>query len=325
MIDISHRALYNSLRMNWLHDPSLEIEPWQVENYRDMSLPLLFSRLKQHSIDLDKDSFVALADEYETPEELVEDLIEDEDAAGQDQLYLLVFELWRRLETDKPCLSVFCDELDHQIYLYDNGQSKSVEELQDVLANLKVILDENTDQGADPHEVIHSINEGCANDINAFLYDFISEQIDNENISYASELLDSFLMYVDDIEWFEFLHARVLMATDPEAGEELIQQLTHQALKNHDLEFNLELLSQMVQEGDEKLFIKLARASAPLLKTEADFQDLATIGADYFGCLDDDDKENALNELLKKRSKIGIATSFRQNDPDLATFLTIVK
>ena len=152
-----------------------------------------------------------------------------------------------------------------------------------------------------------------------------SEQIDNSNFSYASELLDSFIQYVDDIEWFEFLHGRLLIATDPEAGEELIQQLAHQALKNQDLEFNLELLAQMVQEGDEKLFMKLAKASIPLLKEEVDFQDLITLTADYFGCLDDDDKEEALNALLNKRTKIRINAAFKQSDADAATFLKIVK
>jgi len=180
MDQIEQRALYNLLRMNWLNDPSLEVEPWQVEDYRQLSLSDLFTQLKESDIQLDKISFITYADECDSPEQLTEYFIGDRhlEIPHEDQIYLLVFELWRRLMSEKPSLSIFCDELDHQIYLYDHGQLTSPLHLQTALANLLTILEENVDEGIQPTEAFRLISTCCANDIEAFLYDFISEQID---------------------------------------------------------------------------------------------------------------------------------------------------
>ena len=51
------RALYNLLQMNLKQNPDLEVEPWQVEVYRDLPEEELFSRLESHQIFLDKDNF----------------------------------------------------------------------------------------------------------------------------------------------------------------------------------------------------------------------------------------------------------------------------
>jgi hypothetical protein len=327
-MNIQRRALYNSLRMNWLMDPTLEVEPWQVENYREIATSLIFSHLRQEGVDLDKDSFTSLADNCDTPEELTETLFDEEEEnlpmETEDKIYLLIFELWRRLETDKPCLSVFCDELDHQIYLYDHQQSQSVEDLQDALANLQVILDENTDQGAEPIEVLESVSNGCANDIETFLYDFISEQIENDNYSYASELLDSFTDYVHDVKWFELLRVRLLSATDGEAAKILVEQLAKEASNEEDLSFSLEVLSEMVQEGQQEAFVKLAEKCTSLLEVEEDFQDLMNICIDYYSCLDEEDKERQIKELLGNRTKKPEQQPFKQNDTDLLNLLKIL-
>lgn len=326
-MDIQKRPLYNSLRMNWLIDPTLEVEAWQVENYREMSLPLLFSRLKQFGLEFDKESFCLLAEEYETPESLTESLLENQDldAKEEDRIYLIIFELWRRLETDKPCLSVFCDELDHQIFLYDQGKTDNAENLQDVLANLQVILDESSDAGGDPLEIMESVNTGCANDIDTFLYDFISEQIDNGNYSYALELIDGFVDYIEDDKWYEFLRVRILSHTDPEGASILIQQLAEEACNDDDLLFNLEILSEMVQEGDEDNFVSLVKRSTPLIETEDDFQDLLTICMNYYCCQDLENKEKALQKLLEQRSDRKPSAKFDQQDPDLKRLLDILR
>lgn len=325
-MDIQKRPLYNSLRMNWLIDPTLEVEAWQVENYREMSLPLLFSRLKQYGLEFDKESFCLLADEYETPEDLTDELLGNQvlEVEDEDRIYLLLFELWRRLETDKPCLSVFCDELDHQIFLYDQGKTDNVEGLQDALSNLQVILDESCDEGGDPLEVMESVNTGCANDIETFLYDFISEQIDNGNYSYAIELIDGFINYIEDDKWYEFLRVRILGHTDPEGASILIQQLAEEACNDDDLSFNLEVLSEMVQEGDEESFVSLVKRSMPLIENEDDFQDLLNICTNYYCCQDLEEKEKALHQLLENRAQKAPTEKFFQDDPDLKRLFDII-
>lgn len=323
-MDIHKRALYNSLRMNWLIDPALEVDSWQVENYRDMSQPLIFNRLRQHGYDFDKSTFLKLSEEYDTPEELTESLVDDEVAPEkEDAIYLLIFELWRRFETGKPCLSVFCDELDHQIFLYDHNKAQDVEDIQDVLSNLQVILEENVDCGAEPVDVLNSINEGCANDIETFLYDFITEQVDNENFSYALELLDAFIDYVEDDKWFEFLRVRIYLHSDVESAITLIDQLIDEAFHHDDLQFNLELLSEMVQEGGVASFAALVYRSVDLLETEEDFQDLLGVSLDFFSCQDCEREENIVLAILKKREEREVSAPFKNNDGDLAKLLAL--
>lgn len=324
-MEMNRRALYNSLRMNWVLDPSFEVEAWQVEDYRAMPIDLIFEKLENHKIFLDKTSFLAFADSVETPEELTDALLADTtvDSEGYDQCYLLVFELWRRLLPEKPCLSIFCDEMDHQIHLYDRGE-QNAEAIQDALANLQVLLDENADSGVDPHEAFEYINTGCANDLEEFLYDFISEKIDDGNDSYAIDLLEGFGAYVQDVKWFELLRARLIAKDEPEEANHIVEQLLEDKRINPDIEFYLEVLSFLVSSGDKKTFEGLVTQIADLIQVEEDFQSLVSICADFYHRLDRENLENALQELLDKRSKVSLDRSFDRKDPQFAEFFKIL-
>lgn len=325
-MQINRRALYNSLRMNWVFDPSLEVEPWQVEDYRSLPLDAIFEKLEEKDIHLDRSSFIAFADNFDTPEDLTDDFLTHTpaDSHNQDQVYLLIFELWRRLLPEKTCLSVFCDELDQQIHLYDSGHSINAEGIQDALANLQVILDENIDEGADPVEAFKCVEEGCANDIESFLYDFITEQIENRNLSYAAELLDGFSDSVRDVKWFDFLRARVVSETDPEEADLIVRRLIKESAVAPNLEFNLELLSFLVRGGDKAAFDQLAKQSIQLIKFEEDFQDLLSISADFYHCLDHDPIEQKLQIILQRRLAIPLRSAFDSKDPQLAEFIKII-
>lgn len=327
---MERRALYNSLRMNWLLNPELALEKWQVEDYREIALNQLFNRLAEKEIQLDRVSFLALADEVDTPEELSDDLVADVDlsTSEQDQIFLLVFELWRRLVPEKQSLSIFCDELDFQVHAYDQNQDHeslaTTEAIQDVLANLAQVLDENTDHGGDPKEVFESISCGCANDIESFLYDFIAEQLDNKNDSYATELLDNFYNYVIDSKWFDILKARLLAVGEEENFDVMIRQLVNQAISEKNLEFNFEVFSVLTQISENKLFATLVKQSLPLLQNEEDLQDLLAISIEYCQRLDLESKEKALQKILERRSKIALEKACRPNDPDFSELLRII-
>lgn len=324
-MEVNRRALYNSLRMNWVLEPTTEVEVWQVEDYRSMPMDSLFERLEDLNIRLDKTSFLALAEEMSTPEELAETLLAEFSVDKQlyDQVYLLGFELWRRLLPEKPSFSILCDELDHQIYLYDRGETKNVEAMEDILANLQVILDENTDEGADPHEAFDCVSTGCANDIEGFLYDFISEQVDNGNNLYANELIDGFSDYIKDSRWFEFLRARLLSSTDPMEANQIITRLVN-SRSEPDLEFNLELLSFLVSFGDKETFERLVKQSAKILQTEEDFQSLLSICADFYHRLDEENVEKSFQDILDRRIKNDLHQSFDPKDPHLTEFFNVL-
>lgn len=323
-MEMSRRALYNSLRMNWIMEPASEVESWQVEDYRSMPTDELFERLEDKDIRLEKSSFIAFADTVDSPEDLAEALLAEaaDDAKLYDQVYLVIFELWRRLFPEKPSLSIFCDELDYQIHLYDRGQLESLEPMEDALANLLVILDENTDQGADPHDAFDCISQYCANDIESFLHDFISEQIDNDNIPYATELLDGFKNYVHEPRWFEFLRARLISSTDPSEGMRIVKKLISDKKAQPDLEFNFEVLAFLVTYGDRETFEFLVMKTAELLQVEEDFQTLLSICVDFYHRLDRDHIEKALQHILSTRSK---HPPEKFLDPQDAHFLELFK
>lgn len=322
---MERRALYNSLRMNWLVDPSTPIEPWQAEDYRASSMDELFKKLHDFNIQIDKASFIALAEDCSTPEELADLVEKSDDREEADKIYLILFELWRRLIPEKQSLSIFCDELDHQIYLYDTGKSGTVEGVEDALANLKMILDENYENSegeAEPQELLTLVINGCANDIESFLYDFIVTQIEHQNEPYALELLDNFMPYVHDIKRFQFLKAEALFSTDREASIQIVEKLVKD--KDKDLEFSLELLNFLAKVGDEKLFKPLAKQTVPLLRVEEDFLDFSNICSDFFHYSDHDEKEIQIQAILKENEGKLLDGPISSSDPRIKGLLKIL-
>lgn len=321
------RTLYNLLRMNWLRDPTIKVEAWQVYDYRQMPLDEIFLRLNQHDVPVDRTSFHALAQELESPEELTEQLLADAgvDAATHDQIYMLLFELWRRLVPERLCLSVFCDELDHQIDLYDRGELTDAELLQDVLANFEMLLEDNTGEENDPREVFASIGERCANDLESFLYDFISDQIDSKNISYAGELLEDFGPYISDVKWFDLLKLRIISFTDIPSANIMARQLARLHASAGDPDFNLELIAALVNGGERDLFNSLLKQTVPMLHTEEELQDLISICADYFHFLDDEQQEMALQKMLQERATIPLTQPLQRDNVHVKKLAALCK
>lgn len=325
-MEISRRPLYNSLRMNWILDPTLEVAPWQVEDYRSLPVDVLFSRLQDVDLYLDKISFRAFSDSVDTPETLTDELLIDfqGDVQTRDRVYLIIFELWRRLLPEKTCLSIFCDELDRQIYLYDRMQIETEEDIQDALDNLQDILDENVDNGASPQEAFEWIQKGCANDIELFLRDYIFEQIDNENYLYANDLLDGFKSYFSDAKWVEFLRARVMEHTDAREANRIVSHLIKKEYDNLDIELSLESLTFLVRSGERPTFDILVKKIMELLQIEDDFQSLISLSAEFFHRLDKDKTEEALLKLLKLREPRDLDEPFNPRDPHLTEFFKII-
>ncbi len=328
-MEMQRKALYNLLRLNWLLEPDIDVAYWQVEDYRSLSIETLFKRLEKQHIDLDRNSFLAFAESYSSPEELAEDLTEeadesDESIQEQDRAYLLIFELWRRLAPEKLCLSVFCDELDYQVSLYDSGEMENAEGLQDALASLQDILDQNVDEGASSEEAFVSVVEGCANNIEDFIYDFTADQIDSENDTYAFELIEGFYPYVEDKKWFDFLKARLLLNTDTLDGNRLLRKLLDEASEDEDLEFHLEVLSSMIDGGERDLFVKLVESTIPLIELEEEFQELLGICAEYYQRLDYDWEEKEIHKILDQRQTRLLDAEVHAADLHKGQLLTVV-
>jgi len=320
------KALYNSLRINWILDPSMEVEDWQVENYRELSEPLLFSRLRQNEFDLNRQTFLSFAESAETPEEFTDLLFDEQEPSAKeyDKVYLLVFELWRRLLKERPALSIFCDELDYQIFLYDHGKLETLEELQDLLSQLQLILEEQADEGIPVLETFAHINESTAHDIETFLYDFIAEQVDAGSIGYALDLIEAFLVAVEDPKWLELLKYRIISESDKSAGKELLDNLVKFSLKDKDIDFTLELFGELIQDGTEEDVKKLVKHAVELCKTEEDFAELLTLSSDYFHFMDAEEKEKAMRLQLQDRDH-SLDQKLHKDDPRISKLLKLFK
>ncbi len=301
-MEMERRALYNSLRMNWQRDKTLKVESWQVADYRSWETDQLFDALAEHHTAMDAEQFCIFAEEDDSPEALAGSLALDE--AGpelEDQLYLIVFELWRRLLPERQSLSIFCDELDHQINLYDLDPSDDGEAVQDILANLKEVLDENCDEGLDPEEAFALFTSFCANDLSSFLYDFIANEIEVGDIGYATDLLEDFAPYLGEDLWFHFLQTRLWAHADPEQAAEGIAVLLSE---KPELGLRLEILEFLAKEGEREQFIKVAKESLPLISAESDLFDLLDYCADYYHRLDQEEKGNAVEALSSRASNV---------------------
>lgn len=316
------KALYNSLRMNWLRDPELTVADWQVENLRLLSTEELFNRLSVLGFVFDPIHFMSLADNYDTPEELGDELFEEEDAEEADQGYLIFFELWRRLLPEKQSLSLFCDELDHQIHLYDTHPDNDPVIFQDTIGRLLQILNENADSGLSPEVCMENLAAQSANDVEQFLYDYFSEEIEQGNLSWASDFIEGFAPFVQDKRWFEFLELRLKAEQDEIDLESEITSLLKKS-PDEPLDFYLEILEFLTKHGDQKVFSLVAKKALPLLTNFEDLIDLIAISADFAHFLDDEKRENELLRLLKSvESKEDMPLT--PNDPAISQYKKIL-
>ncbi len=322
---VEGKSLYNLLRMNWLQDSKIDVEPWQVEDYRLLKEPQLFKRLADLDLPLDREIFLAYAEPCESPEELAEHLVDEETGPEEaDQIFLLLFELWRRLKPDVRCLTIFCDDLDYQINLYDRDELLEPDDIEDAVELLRELLEDNIDDETDPVDVFQKVADGCANDLESFLYDYIQEQLEEENFVYATELLEAFSPYLEGNRWYHFLRARAVWHEDPIEGNELLEELIEECEGEPDLELYLEILSFLMQGGERELFSSLVEVSLPLVEKESDFQDLLRICLDFFNCLDHEQEEQEVQDLLKGRERLDRDGSFQSRDPDRKLLLSIM-
>jgi hypothetical protein len=314
------KALYNLLRLNAAEDPTVEVDSWAIENLRLLSEGELFSRLQKQGVDLTTPSFQQFAHDCDTPEELTEVLLPDHlSEKERDPFYLVVFELWRRFVPEKQSLSIFCDELDHRIALYDEGDGESDELIQDGLANLLEVLNENADAGADPEEIFLAICDYCAHDLEAFIYDYITELLDGGNCLYASELIEGFAPFVIEPQWFDFLRVRLLSFTDIGDANLAMHRLLESELE---LPLVLEMLHFLSSSDEYELFPLCLKKIIPLLATQEELTDTLLIIQEHYRHLDEPDRVDALEKLIEKRQSL--EGPLTPNEPDLRVFTDFV-
>jgi hypothetical protein len=322
---IQTKALYNLLRFTSLNNPNIKVKPWQIENLRGLSLNELFEKLHKLNIFLDQKSFKEYSKNADTPEELLEIIaFEIEDIDIKDQIYLLIFEIFRRLIIEKRSVTIFADDLDNEIFLYDNDELSSDENIQDMLSFLKTLLDDSVDKGLTPKEAIDSFSKNLAHDFENFLFDYIKDQIDSKNYLLAQELIDNFYPYIKKTIYFDFLKAMSFEEEDITKTNEILNKVIFRLIDNFDLDLSFRVLDFMVDAADRNLFLKLLKLISINITKEEEFSYLMKLTIDFFSRLDDEKNENKMISILNRRNKINQNQEIKKNDNDFLEFLKIL-
>lgn len=324
------KAFYNLLKFNLKKIESgqiqiADLEPWQVENYREIPTDELFARLEVLDIHLSLKEFLAKANVFESPEELVEKIVKQKDVFAHDRLFLICFELWRRLLPEKRVLSIFCDELDHQIESLEESQDIDLEPLHDALASLQQLVEEYQDQGVEPRESLQLIQTFSAQNLETFFYDFILAQIRANQTEYASDLLEGFKKCFTHTLWFDYLEARLAILEEPEKGFKKLERLIFKIQQEPHLDLMLEILYFLAESGNHSLFHDLAIKTFPLLKIEADLQELMDTCLIHYEHLDVKEPLEALSLLFQQRKDLPINMPLQPTDPGLKALRRILE
>lgn len=280
---------------------------------RKSSISSLFEELKHVGIPLDEKGFEILSKSYDNPEEMALDLCIDNPEAHA-SLLPIIYEAWRRLCPEKYTISLFGKELDYLIENYENGTLENPEDLYQALAQLQNLLEENSEES----DAFSLVQEYVDYDLEGFLYVFILNEIELNEVAYAHDLIEGFFPFVSEKIWFEYLLARVLILEDIEEGYEKIEELLESKLKDEkNLDLNLEILLFLAESGNHSLFLQLAWQTSEYLETEEDFLDFAEIIEQHYRTLDIETLSQTIKKILNSRTPRPLNMPLSHDDPDL--------
>jgi hypothetical protein len=295
------RCFYNLLQMNLRSHPSLEVEAWQVEDYRALSEKALLERLQQLDIFINRDHFLLYVEECDAPEDLADCLYLGEDYERHEKVFLIVFELWRRWAFHKQSLSIFVDGFDHLIERYEEGDSACEEDLKASIESFQTILDDNVDEGGGAREGYQCFSAYSCHDLEIFMFEYIAHQIDIEDYLYANELLDGFYPYVEGRRWFDLLKARLVYAVDEEEGKVMIERLLTSLKEDQELYLLFETLHYLIYIEETDIFRSAYYQALEEVETEEDLRELLMLTAEYLNAVDKEKEEKIVIRLLEEQ------------------------
>jgi hypothetical protein len=326
MLLLQRKALYNLIQLNLARIEAGELkignlQTWQIANYRDTPAEELFLQLNALGVSFGKEHFELFGKKFEAPEEMVENLAKEREPLEQDQIFLILFELWRRFFPEKRSISIFCDELDYQMTAYDLEKPNAIA---DTLAYLQQLLEEHVDRGLEPKQAFAIIQTYCANDIESFLFDYILNAIEGGNQRLATELLDGFGRFVSKEIWFKYLSARAEILSDPEEGYEQLEKIINQLSSDTHLDLVEEMLFFLANSGNHSLFYTLAKKTIPLLKKEEDFRVYLEACYSHYDYLELKQPSLAIAFLFHSRASIPPETPLLPSDPGILEIRAII-
>ena len=267
-----------------------------------MNLEDLYKGLDRISITLPDGGFKAASEDFDTPEEMFESLDDSIlSAEDKEQAYLYFFELWRRINHDRPSISLFFDDLDMHIEHYLKEPEHAQEELEMALIDFQLILESLTERVKRDESIFKTLMHYSSHDLEAVIYNFIFDLLQNKEFTRASEFIDGFYPFMKDKRWFDFL--RIKAMDHPQANEvqNYIDELLVSLEKKQDFYLTLALLNYFNEVSLLDRFMDLFSKALDLPKTQEEHQDLLDLLLAYFILNDDEVKLKQVQEVIEKK------------------------
>lgn len=292
------RSFYNLLQRQYAAGEVTDVPEWKVRDYRQLSIEDLFCELEQLGVEIDVDQLEVIADQAVSPEEVAESIA----PAGEprDRVYLLLFELWRRLFDDHETISLFCDELDHTIAAYEDDPATNEEDIYILLKELIGILEQNITLGQKPKELFVAVSHYLSHDLESFIYNYIQDLIEGGREMVASELTSNFAHYVQQTLWFDLLKIRLLSGASSHDATAMMARFLEQLQRRPELDLYLDLLHYLNRTGHLELFAQVVREVIPLIKTRQEYVEILDILSEFTHFNDQRQEGELIERLLQQ-------------------------
>ena len=294
----SGRAYYNLLWLERLRGNSIPAHKWEFLDYRELDFATLFSMLHEFNIFFDADTFESLSEDADSPEEFSE-RIEIEDKDDKRKIYLIVFELWRRLIEDKESVSIFCDELDRIVAAYET--EKDDQQLLFILHKVLEILERNTCLDEPPEEIFQRLSLYIAHDLENVIYTYIDTKLKSGSEDSCLNLIEHFMPYIKEKRALKFLKLKSLPNAFYEEKEKLTIYIVSSLQENVNLSLSISILFYLIERNSAELFSELFSFLIHHISEEKPLVALLDVLVAYHRKMGQEEKQQQVYQFLQKR------------------------
>lgn len=309
----SGRAYYNLLWLERLRGNTIPAHKWEFLDYRELDFATLFSMLHEFNIFFDADTFESLSEDADSPEEFIE-RVEIEDKDDKRKIYLIVFELWRRLIEDKESVSIFCDELDRIVAAYET--EKDDEQLLYILYKVLEILERNTQLDEPPEAIFQKLSLYIAHDLENVIYTYIDSKLNSESEDSCIDLIDDFMPYVKEKRALKFLKLKSVPNAFHEEKEKLTIYIVSSLQEKVNVPLSISILFYLIEINNIELFSELFSFLIHYISEEKPLVSLLDVLVAYHRKRGEVEKQQQVYQFLQKRlsaSKKGKISSTQKN------------
>lgn len=294
MHDMATKALYNNILLYGAHEArvskSSERDDWKSCNWRARRIEDLFEELDRLGVHFDRRQFLSWASESDSPEDLLSLIMPDEyetlSSDTVDHVYLIIFELWRRLIPERRPLSIVADDIDHAIVEYDKREDDDIGPVQvltkllfeyiRILQSAQDQLDEQDSEErkallmkgytTQAHALFGMTEPYFVHEIGRFIFDFVIEELTYETLYDFSPIVEGIHPFLVPVLWADSMLAHLVWYTDETRAIELNREIAKKVIAlsskesviDTSLFFSALLLA--AKAGDRETFFSMMRA-----------------------------------------------------------------